>query len=138
MRDLKFRAWDKVKKEWVMVGFHIIGEVTVFDMLNGYRMQDFNNIEITQFTGRVDNNGMDIYEGDVCILPIDFGPAGTHLYEVQIHWTDDQGWQLRDWMWKEGHRIEVVGNIFEGKFEGMGLSEGKTGSWTGKIGASIE
>ena len=36
MRDYKFRAFDKVKKEMICIGFHIIGEVTVFGSLQEY------------------------------------------------------------------------------------------------------
>ena len=44
-RTLEFRAWDKEKGIWIAEGFSIIGEFTVFDMLKGYSIKDFNNIE---------------------------------------------------------------------------------------------
>ena len=36
-RELKFRAWDKVKKKWAFKDFNFLGEISLFDYLrNGY------------------------------------------------------------------------------------------------------
>jgi hypothetical protein len=32
----KYRAWDKVTKKFIEIGFHIIGEVTCFDLIGQY------------------------------------------------------------------------------------------------------
>ena len=49
MREIKFRAWDKVKKEM----FDPVGEM------------DLNTEGIMQFTGLKDKNGKEIFEGDI-------------------------------------------------------------------------
>jgi uncharacterized phage protein (TIGR01671 family) len=117
MRVLKFRAWDKVKKEWIFHTnenpFHIIGEVTVFDMLGQYSVSQFNDIEITQYTGLQDSKGKEIYEGDVVeyIDDRDIKKKRLVFYEYGgfLPFADnDDGIP-----YPKPYECEIIGNIYE-------------------------
>lgn len=65
-RELKFRAWDNKNKKFPFVGFNLFGEVTMFDLLKQYTLQEsIDSLEFSQFTGICDIDGNEVYEGDV-------------------------------------------------------------------------
>lgn len=66
MREIKFRAWDKLRKTMTMP-FYLTDMVR--DRI-GNQMTDgvyhfLFNCEVLQFTGLHDKNGKEIYEGDI-------------------------------------------------------------------------
>lgn len=122
MREFKFRAWDKKYNEMIpdLICFYKDGGISHNNHFNsdispfrGY-MWDSRNLEIMQYTGLKDKNGIEIYEGDII-------KVNGNLYEV---WHSGLAFGLVDknkdffeYMCQlcdmNGKVYEVIGNIYE-------------------------
>jgi uncharacterized phage protein (TIGR01671 family) len=116
MREIKFRAWDG--KTFTEFGplFGLQSQLKP----DAFRSHADSGFTISQFTGLKDNNGKEIYEGDV--LDIDFGGYGEKN-PWRVDWgaehasfiilgkaTDGDDEQLP---FQLGNEANVVGNIYE-------------------------
>ncbi len=125
-RSIKFRAWHPKSNKYLWPwpeAFHIIGEVTVFDMLKYTKLgvSEFGDLIIEQFTGLTDKNGKEIYEGDVvktfdtwthciCFGSFQDYPSGGTNVGFSLESIDAD--RLRR-SFSEGLGTEIIGNIHE-------------------------
>lgn len=67
MREIKFRAWDKENKAFMPSEGYAICDGDVMGLRYGNEMEDVltDQIELMQYTGLKDMNGVDIYENDI-------------------------------------------------------------------------
>jgi uncharacterized phage protein (TIGR01671 family) len=102
MRSIKFRAWDKTNKRFV------------FNLL--YRIDgngDFHESNtLCQFTGLLDKNGVEIYEGDIVNSTL-FGICQVVYFKNAFITQSDDGSYSRSSKYLHGDNCEVIGNIYE-------------------------
>ena len=125
-REIKFRAWDKVRKEYLSGGQVLIAILkgnrpksnpVYLDILKDADMYK-DRFVLEQFTGLHDKNGKEIYEGDI----IEYGGQQyLDVFRALIKYKDDRF--IADWhcdvffrkdvhFWTTERKVQVIGNIY--------------------------
>tara|TARA_R110002110_G_scaffold415850_1_gene657974 strand:- start:16641 stop:17018 length:378 start_codon:yes stop_codon:yes gene_type:complete len=119
MRELEFRAWDKVRNRMLtsakFVEFKVINGV--LSAVNYDRSGKEQVLEVVQYTGLKDASGVKIFEGDI----IQIGKTSSHILRVEFINAYVGGWVLTHedsskWLSlgaREDYELTVIGNIYE-------------------------
>ena len=122
-RAIKFRVWNNKTKSWVHGPGqepHLFGETILLGgFMQGVPLLDLDDCVPLQFTGLLDKNGVEIYEGDVInaeFLGIDFHTKKAEYIPITGREVFFSAGSFKCKPMEQLGllcKIEVVGNIYE-------------------------
>ncbi len=118
-REIKFRAWNKIRKEMYPV-FSFSQDCIFKDTMDGAGSEGVpdgtEDVELMQFTGLLDKNGKPIYEGDIvkCFYYDNEIPSDHYsVWSVEYNGYGFFTGPAHNLPILKHRDVEVIGNIYE-------------------------
>ena len=120
MREFKMKAWLKKEKKMVsIIGIDLNYQYIRYSddgnlFKDDYKIAEFKDIELLQFTGAKDKAGQEVYEADV----IKFNEGIADIYGLISYYDEDAVYcvsyeNVTEHLSNMAGDFEIVGNIFE-------------------------
>jgi len=107
-RTIKFRAWHKENKRMYILGWNKLPNADVFVTIADLFKYGEDAI-LMQFTGLLDKNGFEIYEGDIVQWITDADEGDRKIKEKVFF----DGGAFYPVCLMPGYEYEIIGNEFE-------------------------
>lgn len=117
MREIKFRAWDTMRKCFIN-NSEFGGMINPTDGGNKTtQLRYVDKVKLMQFTGLLDKSGKEIYEGDIVRYEDVEGDGNIESSIGKVYWnTNDAMWKVDESDLNEPlyeTEWEIIGNIYE-------------------------
>ena len=111
-RTIKFRCWDREKKEMREVReihFNQYGGIDVYCSCDDINARAKGEDSLMQYSGMKDKNGVEIYAGDIIREIVDTG-NGKEIYDEEVCFIGGAFYPVGI---VPSKNLEVIGNIYE-------------------------
>jgi uncharacterized phage protein (TIGR01671 family) len=127
-RKIEFRVWDKHERRWLgdsefsFVCIGLGGNVSKF-CFSFETFDSLDAVDLMQYTGLKDKNGVEIYEGDILKSPnggmgvVSFHKSWGAFYYKTVFIKNEEGASIcaigSNPFWNDADKYEIIGNIHE-------------------------